>query len=82
MGSAVGSPVPRSTKPHGNARWRGWWLAGAFYMIWPLFGAVVARAVDEWWRQAGTEVICHVRNLHAQDVRWFADIDLYTLDGG
>ena len=29
----------------------------------------------------GTAVICHVRNVHIQDVRWFADIDVFTPDG-
>jgi acyl transferase domain-containing protein len=35
----------------------------------------------EWRRRAGSRVICHVRNVHIQDVRWFADIDLFTPGG-
>lgn len=35
----------------------------------------------EWRRTAGSAVICHVRNVHIQDVRWFADIDIFTPTG-
>lgn len=35
----------------------------------------------EWRRRAGANVISHIRNLHIQDVRWFADIDIFTPDG-
>ncbi|MDB5306278.1 MAG: polyketide synthase family protein, partial [Gemmataceae bacterium] len=35
----------------------------------------------EWRRRAGPAVVCHIRNVHLQDVRWFADIDLFTPAG-
>lgn len=35
----------------------------------------------EWRRRAGAKVTCHVRNLHIQDVKWFADIDVFAPDG-
>lgn len=35
----------------------------------------------EWWRQAGTTVVCRVSNLHAKDLRWFADIHIFTPTG-
>ena len=35
----------------------------------------------EWRRRAGAKVISHIRNLHIQDVRWFADIDVFTPEG-
>jgi len=35
----------------------------------------------EWRRRAGAKVICHVRSLHIQDVKWIADIDVFAPDG-
>jgi acyl transferase domain-containing protein len=35
----------------------------------------------EWRRRAGGRVICHIRKLFLQDVRWIADIDVFTPDG-
>ncbi len=35
----------------------------------------------EWKHRAGTQVRCRVHNVHIQDARWFADIDVYTLEG-
>jgi acyl transferase domain-containing protein/acyl carrier protein len=35
----------------------------------------------EWRRRAGTKVVCHIRKLNVQDVKWFADIDVFAPDG-
>ncbi|HEY3789042.1 MAG TPA: acyltransferase domain-containing protein, partial [Urbifossiella sp.] len=35
----------------------------------------------EWRRRAGASVACRIRNVHIQDVRWFADIDVFTPEG-
>jgi acyl transferase domain-containing protein/acyl carrier protein len=35
----------------------------------------------EWRRGAGPAVVCHVHDVYVQDVRWFADIDLFTPAG-
>ncbi len=35
----------------------------------------------DWRRRAGVAVVCHIRDVHIQDVRWFADIDVFTPDG-
>ena len=34
-----------------------------------------------WLRPAGREAICHIHNVHEQDVRWYVDVDLYSPDG-
>ncbi|MBY0527104.1 MAG: acyltransferase domain-containing protein, partial [Gemmataceae bacterium] len=34
-----------------------------------------------WFRPAGSEVICHVRNVFIQDTRLYGDMELYTPEG-
>ncbi|MCE9529721.1 MAG: type I polyketide synthase [Planctomycetes bacterium] len=35
----------------------------------------------EWRQRAGTSVLCHVRNVHVQDTRWFVDIEIFSPEG-
>lgn len=35
----------------------------------------------DWRRPAGAAVVCRVRDVRVQDVRWFTDIDLFTPAG-